>query len=199
MCSLLVVAALGAGVVSSCASRPPLVDREPSFDPLTLYPLREGNAWSYDVDTGDAQTTLAITRVVSVDAQTVRVRTGDSLVEYEVRPEGIYVAEDGAWLLRGPVRRGVTWPARGGRTAEIVAMPEAVETPAGTLRGCVEVLERGGRLDLEIRTIYCEGVGPASVSSTMRSATSNRTLTVTAVLRGYDVAAAGVPTRRAKP
>lgn len=171
----------------ACAGSPAAKKYECGVDPRELYPLQEGNAWSYDVDSGERSTILAITRVESFDGRRATVRTGEEIVEYEIRPEGIYVVSEEVWLVRGPLRKGATWPARGGRTATIVSMNVRVETASGPLASCVEVLEIGGELDLEVRTVYCPGIGPATIASTMRSSISERTLTVSARLRGYEV------------
>jgi hypothetical protein len=154
-------------------------------DPSELYPLRAGNAWSYDVDTGEASTTLAITRVHAFDGHIAEVHTGRAVVRYEVLAEGIRVPPGDAWLVRAPLVQGATWPGRGGRTARVVSTDTTAETPAGTFDRCVEVLETGGKLELEVRTVYCPGVGPVWLSSTMRSKVSDRIVTVSAKLRGY--------------
>jgi hypothetical protein len=158
-----------------------------TFSSVDYYPLREGNAWSYDVDTGEPSTTLAITRVEAVDGDVVQVKTAKAVVRYEARPEGIRVLPGDAWLIRAPLREGATWPARGGRTATLFSMHARIETPAGRFAQCMEVVELGGKLELEVRTIYCPGVGPVSITSTMRSKVSDRTLTVSARLRGFSV------------
>ncbi len=170
-----------------CATTPAPSDPRKGSDPHAMYPLQAGNAWSYDVDTGESSTTLAITRVEERDGAEARVRTGTEVVRYELAPEGVRTLPDGAWLFRTPFTVGATWTARGGRAASIVTVDAVAKTPAGSFEGCLEVLETGGNLDLEIRTIYCPGVGPVSVASTLRSDVSDRSLTVTATLRGYDV------------
>ena len=185
--SVLGVAALLLCLPSGCGGKSVPTEKPSTIDPLDLYPLSTGNAWSYDIDTGEASTTLAITRVASFDGRFAQVRTARTIVRYEVQAEGIHVPADEAWLIRAPLREGSTWAARGGRTAELVSARASVETPAGTFEGCIEVLERGGQLELEVRTIYCPGVGPALVESTMRSNVSERVLTVTARLRGFTV------------
>jgi len=152
-----------------------------------MYPLAVGNAWSYDVDTGDEKSILAITRVEERKGPVARVRTGATLVQYELLPEGIRTMPEGAWLFRTPFVLGAEWPAPGGRGGTIVAVDSAVRTSAGSFDGCLEVLETGGELDLEIHTVYCPGVGPVSVESTMRSSVGDRSLTVSAKLRGYEV------------
>lgn len=179
---------LATAVLCGCgASRSVAPAPELTIDPLSLYPLRAGNAWSYDVDTGDADTTLAVTRVESVHGPIVTMRTGETEVRYELREHGVYVISDDAWLFRAPFEEGATWPARGGRTGRVVTTMAAVETPAGRFRGCLEVSETGGRLGLVVTTIYCPFIGPVSVDSTMPSSVSDRTASVRARLRGYDV------------
>lgn len=186
-CSVLGVAALLLCIPVGCSGKSAPTEKPSPLDPSDLYPLSTGNAWSYDVDTGEASTTLAITRVESFDGRFAQVRTARTIVRYEVQAEGIHVPADEAWLIRAPLREGSKWAARGDRTAELVSLNSAVETPAGAFQSCVEVLERGGRLELEVRTVYCPGVGPALVESTMRSNVSERVLTVTARLRGFAV------------
>jgi hypothetical protein len=172
---------------AGCATAPAPAGETVEIDPHAMYPLEEGNAWSYDIDTGQAATTLAITRVEKRSGSEAHVRTGRKLVFYELVPEGIRLARGGAWLLRTPFELGAKWDAPGGRAARIVAVDRLAQTHAGTFDGCIEVLETGGELDLEVRTVYCPGVGPVSVASTMRSNVSERSLTVTAKLRGYQV------------
>jgi hypothetical protein len=181
------VAALTFLLIASCATTAVPLETRATVEPLDLYPLRVGHAWSYDVDTAEPTTTLAITRVEAFDGRIAIVRNAHSLVRYEVSPDGIRLAASNAWLLRAPLEEGATWPAPGGRTAELVSRTAAVQTPAGEFEGCFEVLETGGKLELEVRTVYCPDVGPVLVASTMRSGTSDRTLTVSARLRGYDV------------
>jgi len=173
-------------ITAACAStvRPALPK---AIEPSDLYPLATGNAWSYDVDTGEPSTTLAVTRVETFDGRVAEVRTAQTLLRYEVLPEGIRVPPRDEWVLRAPFEEGATWPGRGGRTARLVSMGLRVETRAGAFDGCVLVSETGGKLELEVRTVYCPRVGPVSVESTMRSNVSDRAMTVSAKLRGYDV------------
>jgi hypothetical protein len=155
--------------------------------PINLYPLRSGNAWSYDVNTGEPQSTLAVTRVETVNGSIATVHTGRASVKYEIREDGIRVVSEEAWLFRAPFEEGASWPARGGRTGRLVSTEVAIQTQAGSFTGCLEVVETGGRLELEVRTVYCPFVGPVAVDSTMRSNLSDRSVSVHARLRGYDV------------
>lgn len=180
-------AAAACCLVGACAgSRPPAVEVR-GLAPTDLYPLQVGNAWSYDVDTGDDTTTLAITRVEAFDGRVAEVRTGRSTVLYEVLPDGIRVLPGDAWLLRVPLTEGAGWPGPGGREARLISTGVSVETVAGSFTRCVEVSETGGELELEVRTVYCPAVGPVAVDSTMRSQVGDRAVTVSARLRGFDV------------
>jgi hypothetical protein len=179
----------------ACAGQSPPPSSHTAIDPSDLYPLQTGNAWSYDVDTGEASTTLGITRVEAFDGRIAEVHTGRAIVRYEVLPEGIRVPPEDAWLVRAPVVEGATWPGRGGRTARVTSTGATVAMPAGTFDRCVEVLETGGKLELEVRTVYCPGIGPVSVGSTMRSNVSDRVVTVSAQLRGYEVSPVPSPDR----
>ena len=182
-------------LVAACAGKSPAPPSRTVLDPSDFYPLRAGNAWSYDVDTGEASTTLAVTRVEAFDGRIAEVRTGQAIVRYEVLAEGIRVPPGDVWVIRAPLVEGVTWPGRGGRIARIVSIDTTEETSAGTFDRCVEVLETGGKLELEVRTVYCPGVGPVSVGSTMRSNVSDRFVTVSAQLRGYHVSSLPSPDR----
>ena len=179
----------------SCAGRSNVPTEPREVTVLDLYPLVEGNAWSYDIDTGESSTTLAVTRVESFDGRFAEVRTASSTIRYELRPDGIYVPAEDAWVIRSPLRSGATWLGRGGREARVLATAVTANTPAGTFRQCVDVLEEGGELELEVRTVYCPNVGPVLVTSTMRSHVSERVLTVSARLRGYSVSPRPSPVR----
>ena len=86
---------------------------------------------------------------------------------------------------------GLTWHSsdRAEALADLTTGLAAVD-PAGLAPGS----RLAEPLELDVRTIYCRGVGPASIVSSMRSTVSERVLTVSARLRGYDVKASS-PTR----
>ena len=188
-------AAVALCLLAACAGQSLPSSTHSVVDPSELYPLHAGNAWSYDVDTGEASTTLAIIRVEAFDGHIAEVHTGRVVVHYELLADGIRVPPGNEWLVRAPLVEGATWPARGGRTARLISTDTTAKTPAGTFDRCVEVLETGGKLELEVRTVYCPGVGPVSLGSTMRSNVSDRAVTVSAKLRGYDVSPVPSPDR----
>ncbi|MFW2388888.1 MAG: hypothetical protein ACN4G0_11160 [Polyangiales bacterium] len=194
MTSALRVSAVALVFLMACAHKAPS-GTIAKLTPSDLFPLRPGNAWSYDVDTGEPSTTLGVTRVEKFDGRVAKVRTGRKAVLYEVLDEGIRVPPGDEWLLRSPLELGATWTGRGGRDARLASTDLSIETQAGSFERCVEVVETGGKLELEVRTVYCPGVGPVRVESTMRSKVNERVLKVTAELRGYDVSpsAASLP------
>lgn len=189
MTSIARFAAAALVLLAACASRTPPASPI-RIEPTDLFPLETGNAWSYDVDTGDPSTTLAVSRVETFDGRFAEVRTARTVLRYEVLGEGIRLPPGDEWVLRAPLEQGATWLGRGGRSALLVSMGMRVETRAGIFDDCILVSETGGKLDLEVRTVYCPGVGPVSVHSTMRSNLGDRTLTVSAKLRGYEVSPA---------
>lgn len=171
-------------VLLGCASSPKPAPTD-ELTPARLYPMAPGSAWSYDVDAGDGTTVLAITRVTSAGDGYAAVQGGEGTTQYELRPDGIYRADRGGYLLKAPLRAGAGWPSGGGMQAEITAMDAAIETPAGQFRGCVEVVERGAPTGVLISTTYCPDVGPVQVVSSLTLSTGE--VQVVARLRGYQI------------
>ena len=132
---------------------------EEGIDPARLYPLQEGNVWSYDVDTG-IETVLGTFRVVDVQGPraSVEVNGGVETLVYETTPEGIRRPNEEVWVLKRPVQVGARWPAPGGREAEVLSIDARVEVFAGTFEDCVEVREADARQT--VTTTYCPDVGP---------------------------------------
>jgi hypothetical protein len=174
-----------------CASGPTPA-KTVELTPARLYPMAPGSAWSYDVDAGDGTAVLAITRVTSAGEGRAVVQGGEGATHYELRPDGIFRADRGGYLLKAPLRTGATWSSGGGLTAEIAAMDAAIETPAGAFRGCVEVVERGAPTGAVISTVYCPEVGPVQVVSTL--VLSSGEVRVVARLRGYQIGDGSAPT-----
>ncbi len=158
------------------------------FDPHLLYPLAEGNVWSYNVDTGDEQPTLAITRVIARVDDRVEVTSGGDPVVYELRAEGIWRPGTETWLLRAPVREGSEWASPQGMTARVTSTQATVETPAGSFEGCVRVEESGGEDERYVQTVYCPEIGPVYLESRMQLTTTPAPIRVIARMLGYDLA-----------
>jgi hypothetical protein len=174
-------------VLFGCASGPSASGGKPAdLSPLSLYPLREGAAWSYDVDAGDGEpTVLATTRVLRIQGTTVEVQSGQAVLRYALLPEGIQRVDAGTYLLHAPIALGSEWPAGLNTQARVSATGQLLQTPAGNFEGCVVVTELGADSGRKVTTTYCPGVGPVRVDSEME--VRGKLLRVTATLRGYSL------------
>jgi hypothetical protein len=149
----------------------------------TLYPLVEGAAWSYDVDSGDGQPVLATAHVVSVRDGLVEVASGQAVLHYQIVPEGIARAGQAGHLLKTPLVSDASWPSAPDTVARVEALHQTLALPAGTFQECVVVKEENASTGQRVSTTYCPGVGPARVVSEME--VRGHALRVTATLRGY--------------
>jgi hypothetical protein len=176
--------ALALLILAGCASTPEPTKTE-ELTPARLFPLAPGSAWSYDVDTGDGNNALAITRVTENRGGIAAVQGGEGVTQYEQRPDGIFRTSLAGYLIKAPLRTGSSWPSGGGMQAEIARMGVAIDTPAGHFDGCVEVVERGAPSGALITTTYCPDVGPVLVVSSLELMTGG--VQVVARLRGYQI------------
>jgi hypothetical protein len=178
---LLMLAIGGCGGAGSTGSTLP----QEAPTPENLYPLGQGYAWSYDVDTGTGLNSLYIARVVSVTGNRFEVTTGGEPTFYERRPEGIFRPASQTWLIKSPIEVGEEWPSDAGRTARIASVTASVDVPEGHFDHCVEIVESGNDDGRSIHTTYCQNVGPVLVDSTQEIQITGRTLHVVAKLRGH--------------
>jgi len=172
-------------VAAGCATGASQVAPEAiPWTPESLFPLAEGRAWSFDVETGDGDNVLVVTRVVTaVPGKSALVQVGQEQTAYELRPEGWYRPAKGGFLLRTPLEVGASWQSGNGVEAKLARDVEVIETPAGSFTHCAEVEETNKRSGNRIWTTYCPNVGPVRVISEML--VRGHTLRVTAVMRGY--------------
>lgn len=178
------LSALATILVTGCAGAPAQRPTPVPVTPELLYPLAPGQAWSYDVDTGDGQPVLAVSRVVGGSGDEFEVQSGGgALLRYARRPDGWYRPARGGYLLRAPLQVGAEWDSGSGMTARITAIDAAIETPAGHFERCVVVQEQGAPSGQQVRTTYCPGVGPAEVVSEMQ--VRGQRVSVVARLRGF--------------
>jgi hypothetical protein len=176
-------------VLAGCGGAPPGPGR-PTGDvraPRRLYPLGEGNVWSYKVDTGTNLDSLVVMRVVRAENGHFEVSPGGggSPNVYEQRPEGLFRPGNGTWLLRAPLTQGASWPSASGMTATVTSIEARASTGAGEFTGCVEITEEGGDAGRTIRTVYCPDVGPVLIDTSMTLTTSETPVRVVARLQGY--------------
>lgn len=176
----------GFGLLLGCAGSQTHTSAKPAdLSPQSLYPLREGSAWSYDVDAGDGQSVLATSSVLRVENGVAEVRSGQGVQRYELTPDGIKRSATGTYLLHAPITQGSRWPAGVSSEAQVTALDQRVQTPAGDFDACVVVEEQNASSGQHIATTYCPGVGPVRVESRME--VRGQALRVSAVLRGFNV------------
>ena len=172
-------------LASACASGPTPRPEAAVVTPERLYPLTLGSAWSYDVDAGDGEAVLAITRVVEAGPGYAGVLGGEGVRRYELRPDGVFQGALGGYLLKAPIAANASWDAGRGVTARVAETGVAVETAAGRFSGCVRVVEEGAASGAVVRTTYCPDVGPVEVES--RIVLDHGAVQVIARLRGYRI------------
>lgn len=183
--------ALSCGLIWSLAacggSQPEVATPElPKHHPWRLYPMLADSAWAYDVDTGDGDNVLAVTRVMNVIGNQIELQTGnDDVTRYEQREDGILRLGESAYLIRQPIQVGATWPSGGDKIATITAVDVSIEVPAGQYSECVAIEENVAETGLQIRTVYCPDVGPVEVLSHMQL--RGQDVRVIARLRGAQV------------
>lgn len=178
---------LYAAAALSCAgSSSQLRPAAPDQSPASLYPLGAGYAWSYDVDSGDGDSVLAIARVTAFQGGVATVTTSpEASQRYVASAEGVSRAGEPGFLLKAPIAVGASWESAPGVTARVVSVAEQIHSEAGAFSACVLVEEINANSGQRVRTTYCPGVGPALVVSEMQI--RGRVLTVTAKLRGYSL------------
>lgn len=176
----LFIVCLGCGAASSGGVR-----SGANPDPRRLYPMKKGNAWSYEVDTGDKQKTLTVHRVILAEGDQAKIQTGEDVQHFRISEEGIQRQSNSVWLLKAPIEVGAEWDSSSGMTARVTSVNAKVETPAGTFKNCVEVQESGGESGRHITTVYCPGVGPVYIESRIKL--RGQEVSVMGRLRGYQV------------
>jgi len=149
-----------------------------------LYPMKVGNAWSYDVESTlpDAPT-LLVNRVSAIEGRRVTIETGGLPPVYELRPDGIYWPEKGGYLLKDPISEGAGWGMRSGSRSRITSLSKTFRAAGQVFRGCVEVLLESS--EQRVRTLYARDVGPVFIEAELHM--DDFDYTFRATLRGYQV------------
>jgi hypothetical protein len=153
------------------------------------YPLRPGDAWSYEVVDASGEKTLSVTRVIGREGVTARIDSGGGKVQdLEVTPQAIIRRPSGTVALKLPIAVGARWPLPNGGEATITRIDARAEVPAGTYESCVAVQESFA--DRRVVTTYARRVGPVLIEIYAKMGAAEPLL-FKGVMRGYH--AAGTP------
>ena len=102
---------------------------------------------------------MLVAKVHRTDATHGELRLSNATKRFVFSSEGI-AYDTGAFILRGPVAVGTSWPGEHGGTTRIASIDAAPKVPAGTYASCVQTIEEGGRPPgSKYVTTYCPGVG----------------------------------------
>lgn len=152
----------------------------------SLYPLQEGNAWSYVVDTG-ADSILTTVRVTTVQGQQVLLRSGAEDIAYVQQEDSLARLGGAGAVLQGPITVGASWKSGASSTSRVVRRVERIDVPAGSFTACAEVVDEDAATGKQVTTTYCPGVGPVQVISQLALSTGQAR--VSARLQGHALAA----------
>lgn len=102
---------------------------------------------------------MLVAKVHRTDATHGELRLSNATKRFVFSSEGV-AYDTGAFILRGPVAVGTSWPGEHGGTTRIASIDAAPKVPAGTYASCVQTIEEGGRPPgSKYVTTYCPGVG----------------------------------------
>lgn len=168
--TILALVPLLAVVLAACGGtqEAPATPRADLHAPDHLYPLGADYVWSYQVDNG-IENVLGVARVTAVIGPRIEISAlGGEPFVYERREDGIYRPASSTWLLKAPIVVGAEWEAPSGRTARVASVSARIEVPAGVFEDCVRVEEDGGDDQKTVKTVYCPGIGPVHVETSMQ-------------------------------
>lgn len=149
-----------------------------------LYPMKVGNAWSYDVESESPDApTLLVNRVSQIEGRRVIMETGGEPIVYEMRRDGIYWPAKGGYLLKDPISEGAAWGMRSGSRSRIASMSKTFRASGQVFQNCVEILLESS--EQRVRTLYARDVGPVFIEAELHMEDFDYTFRAT--LRGYQV------------
>jgi hypothetical protein len=122
------------------------------------FPLEEGRLYHY-VTNENGETGMLVAKVHRTDAAHGELRLSNATKRFVYTPEGV-AYDGGAFILKGPLDVGATWPGEHGGTTRVTTVDAAPKVPAGSYGSCVQTVEEGGRpTGSKYATTYCPGVG----------------------------------------
>lgn len=131
----------------------------PSGSSVELYfPLEEGRIYHY-VTSEAGEPGMLVAKVHRTDAAHGELRLSNATKRFVFSPDGV-AYESGAFILKGPIVIGTSWPGEHGGTTRITNVHATPKVAAGTYASCVETIEEGGHPPgSRYVTTFCPGVG----------------------------------------
>lgn len=134
-------------------------------------PLKKGNSWTYEVreffnKDKAAQPGSLLTKVIENNNGQVTVLSGDQIVKYQIKNEGIFKQTSNTILIPSKISKGMQWEIeiagiKGKGTVK--STNEQVVTPAGLFEHCLVIEERFDDDGLFILYSYAPFIGLARI------------------------------------
>jgi hypothetical protein len=123
-----------------------------------FFPLEEGRIYHYVTSEG-GETGMLVAKVHRTDPTHGELRLSNATKRFVFSPDSV-AYDTGAFILKGPIAVGTSWPGEHGGTTRIATVDAAPKVPSGTYASCVQTVEEGGRPPgAKYVTTYCPGVG----------------------------------------
>jgi hypothetical protein len=122
------------------------------------FPLEEGKLYHYVTKEG-GDVGMLVAKVHREGPTHGELRLSNATKRFVLSADGISY-DGGAYILKGPVEVGTSWPGEHGGTTKITTIDAAVDVPAGHYASCLKTVEEGGRPPgSRYETTYCPGIG----------------------------------------
>lgn len=122
------------------------------------FPLEDGRIYQYTTNEG-GDSGMLVAKVHRVDTTHGELRLSNATKRFVFTNDGV-AYDGGAFILKGPLAIGTSWPGEHGGTTRIATVDASPKVLAGSYSSCVQTIEEGGRPQgSRYTTTYCPGVG----------------------------------------
>ncbi|MGE0322483.1 MAG: hypothetical protein AB7S68_09275 [Polyangiaceae bacterium] len=147
-------------------------------------PLPNDFVYTYDTYSDGQRIGSLWIQVTHVRDQRVDLKIGSRVTHLELAKDGVRDI-GGGWVLRAPLQVGAEFAGKNGRV-RITRVDVAIETAAGSFKGCLETQEDAGGAEAQSRvtTLYCPDVGITRLD--IMTQEGNELVEERAVLRSFN-------------
>ncbi|MCB9585614.1 MAG: hypothetical protein H6718_09460 [Polyangiaceae bacterium] len=147
-------------------------------------PLPNDFVYTYDTYSDGQRIGSLWIQVSHVRDERVDLKIGSRVTHLELAREGVRDI-GGGWVLKAPLKVGAEFAGKNGRV-RITQMDVAIETAAGSFKGCLETQEEAGGAEAQSRvtTLYCPDVGITRID--IMTQEGNELVEERAVLRSFN-------------